>query len=141
MIVEYNLSSEETNEDGDQIKAIHMILDNTPFPDGINKSKNGFFILLDYEALDIFILKENIYNNSQYLYTFGGSLILIFCMLCVVLGFLAYKFHKVNQQLKKEAETFKTSFMMKNSLFTSVARSESRTPAYVTRNTNDITRP
>lgn len=77
--------------------------------------------LIDYEALDLFIFKENKYLNSHFLFTMSGSLILIFSMLFVMLLYMSFKYHKLNSHLKKEARTFKSSFMQK-SLFSSMMR-------------------
>lgn len=60
-------------------------------------------------------------------------------MLMIVLLYLAYNYRKVNKLLRKEAESFKTSFMIKN-LFTSVLKSESKTPVFSTRQ-GENTRP
>jgi len=68
-------------------------------------------LFLDYEALDLFILKENLYGYSEFYYTSAGSFILVFCMLFVVLFYMSYKYIRVSYYLKKEAKNLKVSLM------------------------------
>eukprot|EP00347_Sterkiella_histriomuscorum_P006004 403354441 len=77
----------KANTDMQKLQNIRLVFDNSPFPYGLNKN---------YEALDLFILKENMYTNSAYYYTFSCCLILIFSMLAFILIFISIKLHRAN---------------------------------------------
>lgn len=63
-----------------------LIIDNTPFPRGY---------IQNYEPLDVFVMKENIYQSSFDMYTATYSLILVFTMLVVILLGVSLKYHRL----------------------------------------------
>ena len=76
-------------------------------------------VYLGSGPIEVLIMKENIYTTDMGYYTASFSLILVFSMLFIVILGLSFRFHQVNSALKKEALTFKTSFMTKSNFHTS----------------------
>ncbi|CDW90667.1 UNKNOWN [Stylonychia lemnae] len=81
-----------------------IIIDNSPFPYNKTTSEG---------AIEVSIMKENIYTSSMNYYTASYCLILVFSMLFIILLGTLVKFYRVNVSLKRDVEQFKTSFQIK----------------------------
>ena len=81
---------------------------------GVSTSYSWLIFSLDYEALDLFLLKENDYKNSKFFYMVTCCLILVFSIAFFILFVLSYKFFKLNKKIKEAAADFKNSFASKS---------------------------
>ena len=73
--------------------------------------------ILDYQPIEVLIMKENMYSTTEVLYTASFSLMLVFLMLAVITVGTLLKYHRLNTQFQKDAIGFRTSFL-KNSFGT-----------------------
>jgi hypothetical protein len=80
-----------------------IYIDNTPFPYGVINSKSKPMLnLVDFDPLNVFIMKENIYSTERELMAWGYSMLLLFAMICIVALGIGFKYWRLRNAFKRD---------------------------------------
>jgi hypothetical protein len=71
-------------------------------------------IIIGFEPLTVFVMKESVYSTSSILTTVASSLILIFVLIFAVIVGQSVKLHRVWTKFKKDQEGFKNAYNLAN---------------------------
>lgn len=89
-----------------------MVIDNTPFPDGIIPSIASLFLLsflIGYEKITVSFVRKITYSSNSKYYTAAFTLVFISGMLMVVILSLIFKLWRMKSSFRKDALFLKTS--------------------------------